>query len=28
VLAKDESGSLTSVENVAGRVRSAIEWTG
>jgi hypothetical protein len=28
VLAKDESGSLTSVENIAGRVRSAIEWTG
>ena len=28
VLAKDQSGPLTSVEAVAARVRSAIEWTG
>ena len=28
VLAKDQSGTLASVENVAARVRSAIEWTG
>ncbi len=28
VLAKDQSGNLASVESVASRVRSAIEWTG
>jgi hypothetical protein len=28
VLAKDQSGNLASVENVAARVRTAIEWTG
>lgn len=28
VLAKHQSGTLASVENVAARVRSAIEWTG
>jgi hypothetical protein len=28
VLAKDQSGTLASVEKVAARVRSAIEWTG
>jgi hypothetical protein len=28
VLAKDQSGTLASVENVAARVRSAIVWTG
>ncbi|HTB28449.1 MAG TPA: hypothetical protein VK715_05810, partial [Steroidobacteraceae bacterium] len=28
VLAKHQSGSLASVENVAARVRAAVEWTG